>query len=267
MGFITGLVSISFRQLAPEEIIRRVKDAGLDAIEWGGDVHVPFGNENIANVVGAKTRGAGLLVSEYGSYYRLGASAPEMIDGVVASAKALGVNTVRIWAYNKSSEAVSPEEYERVIGDAKRICEKYPEITFCTECHNDTLTDDCNVHIKLIKNVDKSNFLTFWQPNQLKSFAYNRRSAELLAPYTHAVHVFSWDGEKKYPLIAHRDRWIKYLEVFANENRERNIYLMLEFMHDGNVESLSETTEYLREFVRTVSEKQRNFPNDAGENE
>lgn len=39
-----GLVSISFRNRTAEEIIEAVKNAGLNAIEWGGDVHVPHGN-------------------------------------------------------------------------------------------------------------------------------------------------------------------------------------------------------------------------------
>ena len=40
----SGLVSITFRELNPLEIIRLVSKAGLDGIEWGGDVHVPHGD-------------------------------------------------------------------------------------------------------------------------------------------------------------------------------------------------------------------------------
>ena len=40
----TGLCSVSFRKLTVEEIIAAVKDAGLDGIECGGDVHVPHGD-------------------------------------------------------------------------------------------------------------------------------------------------------------------------------------------------------------------------------
>ena len=39
-----GLVSVSFRPLAGEEIIRLAKETGLAAVEWGGDVHVPAGD-------------------------------------------------------------------------------------------------------------------------------------------------------------------------------------------------------------------------------
>ena len=36
----TGLVSVTFRDKTPEEIISTVKQCGLEGIEWGGDVHV-----------------------------------------------------------------------------------------------------------------------------------------------------------------------------------------------------------------------------------
>ena len=40
----SGLVSITFRKLTVEKIIELVKEAGLQGIEWGGDVHVPHDN-------------------------------------------------------------------------------------------------------------------------------------------------------------------------------------------------------------------------------
>ena len=255
MGFITGLVSISFRGLTTDEILGYVREAGLDAIEWGGDVHAPAGNIDVAEKAGEITRASGLMLPEYGSYYRLGVSGEEALDEAVASAKALGTDTVRIWAYNKGSDQVSTEEYASVVADAKRICKKYPEIIFCTECHNHTLTDDCDKHLKFLQDIGTENFKTFWQPNQLKSFAYNQRSAEMLAPYTKAIQVFSWEGDRKLPLIAHREKWVAYLKTFASQSEARDVYLMLEFMHDNRIESLSETAKQLREILCALTEE------------
>ena len=39
-----GLVSVSFRGLAPEAIIDLAAECGLGGVEWGGDVHVPCGD-------------------------------------------------------------------------------------------------------------------------------------------------------------------------------------------------------------------------------
>jgi len=39
-----GLVTVTFRQLSPEQIANAAKKAGLQVLEWGGDVHVPAGD-------------------------------------------------------------------------------------------------------------------------------------------------------------------------------------------------------------------------------
>ena len=67
----TGICSIIFRQLGVEEIVCLVKKAGLDAVEWGGDVHVRPGDRVAAETARKATQDAGLDVSSYGSYYRV----------------------------------------------------------------------------------------------------------------------------------------------------------------------------------------------------
>ena len=64
----TGIVSVTFRALAPEQVIALTKQAGLDGIEWGSDVHVPCGaGLRHAEHVGELTRAAGLSVLSLGS--------------------------------------------------------------------------------------------------------------------------------------------------------------------------------------------------------
>lgn len=65
-----GLVSITFRNKTPREIVALMKRAGLSQVEWGGDVHVKPGAESAAEVR-RMTEGEGLRTSAYGSYYRL----------------------------------------------------------------------------------------------------------------------------------------------------------------------------------------------------
>ncbi len=87
-SFGTGLVSVSFRKLPPEQIIALARQAGLQSIEWGGDVHVPPENLENARVIGEMTRAAGLSVACYGSYYRLTDAEAGMAEKNVAAAKA-----------------------------------------------------------------------------------------------------------------------------------------------------------------------------------
>ena len=58
-----GLVSISFRDLSCEEIVKLVSESRLSGIEMGGDVHVPHGNLPTAERAAKMTLDAGLEVS------------------------------------------------------------------------------------------------------------------------------------------------------------------------------------------------------------
>ena len=96
---MTGLTSITFRQLTVEQIVELVQQSGLDGIEWGGDVHVKPGEEALAREVGDRTRQAGLQVLSYGSYLHV--DGPEHIaedfKPVLQSALALSAPVIRVW--------------------------------------------------------------------------------------------------------------------------------------------------------------------------
>ena len=72
---VPGLTSITFRSLNAEQIIELVSQAGLRAIEWGGDLHVPHGDTVVAARVRRQTEEAGLEMPSYGTYYRVGEDA------------------------------------------------------------------------------------------------------------------------------------------------------------------------------------------------
>src|ERR1019366_2311398 len=122
---IPGLVSITFRSLAPEEIIRLAAQAGARAMEWGGDVHVPAGEVDRAREVGRWTREAGLMVSAYGSYYRLGGGGNESapFERVLGSAAAVAAPTIRVWAGAKGSVDCSSRERREIINAALRVAD------------------------------------------------------------------------------------------------------------------------------------------------
>ena len=59
----TGLVSITFRNLKPIDIVKLVSQAGLKGIEWGGDIHVPHGNIERARETAKMTEDYGLAIA------------------------------------------------------------------------------------------------------------------------------------------------------------------------------------------------------------
>lgn len=249
--FETGLVSISFRDKSPQTIITEVCRAGLGGIEWGGDVHVPPKNLENARMVGEMTRAAGLKVISYGSYYRLGCSANPGRDfrAVLDTAYALGTAVVRIWAGNKGSSEVTQEQLERLREEAFELAlmaDGYG-IDIGLECHHGTLTDTWQSSLDFLRKVNHPRLKMYWQPNQFKSVEYNKKAAEVIAPYSINIHVFHWDAEKRYPLEEGEGVWKLYLQPFLSTGKKYG--LLLEFMHDNRIESLMETSKTLLKWL------------------
>lgn len=248
--FKLGLVSISFRQLAPDQIIDSAGRAGLAGIEWGGDVHVPHGDLDTAAKVGEMTRARGLEVLAYGSYYRVGcygAEAGERFSQVLHTAAALGAPVIRVWAYRKGSADVSADEYGCFVEDARRICDMAANrgIAVAFECHHNTLTDHYDYALRLLSDIGGARM--YWQPNQHKDDGYNLKAIEALLPWIDNVHVFHWTEREKLPLCEGAALWAKYLDILRRSGRTHA--LELEFMPDGRLETLAEEAETLKRLV------------------
>jgi len=224
--FRTGLVSVTFRQLPPEEIISLAVRAGLEGIEWGGDVHVPCGDPAAAARVGEATRRAGLTVFSYGSYYRAGQN-PEDFSCVVETARALGAPHVRIWAGEKGSAEAEDGERARVTEDCRRagLLAKKAGLAVSAEFHGGTLTDTPDSALRLIREAGIS---TYWQPNQFRDRAYNLHTLEAVLPYVTGVHVFTWRGREWLPLAQGEEDWMAYLALLREDGAEHP--LMMEFV-------------------------------------
>lgn len=241
----TGLVSISFRKKSVGEIIEASLSAGITAIEWGGDVHVPHGDTETAARTAKLCAGAGIALPEYGSYYYLNES-PETFADVAASARALGTPLIRIWGGKKSSDALKTEDYAALVADARRVCDMAPERILCLECHKNSVTDEYHTALRFLEDVDRENLKMFWQPNQFRDLSYNLDALRALLPHIRGVHVFSWDREQMYPLERGGDAWRQYLPLLKQAG-VRNY--MLEFMHDHRIESLPETANTLKTWL------------------
>ena len=229
---VPGLVSITFRSLAPEEIIRLAAQAGVQSIEWGGDIHVPPGEANRARDVGRWTREAGLMVTAYGSYYRLGGNGAAPFESVLASAAALAAPTIRVWAGSKGSADCSPEERRAVIDDALRVAEMAARagITISLEYHAGTLTDTRASVRSLIDELAHPNIEFLWQPaNGEPVEACAGRLFDVL-PRLRNVHVFHWwpTAHERRPLSEGEARWRAYIDIVRQTGRP--VDFLLEFV-------------------------------------
>lgn len=241
-----GLVSISFRELSAQEIIKSAKAAGLSCIEWGSDVHAPKENiEALKKIVELQAR-YGIECCSYGTYFRLGVTPMADLEGYIGAAKILGTDILRLWCGDKDSEEYSDEEREKLFSECKKaakIAEKH-KVKLCMECHNWTYTNTLKSSLELMHEVDSPNFRMYWQPNQFRTETENLCYAEKIAEYTEHIHVFNWNKNEKYPLKCAVDIWQEYLKKLGN-----NKALLLEFMPDNKIESLETEAAALREIV------------------
>ena len=247
----TGLCSVSFRKLTVEEIIAAVKDAGMDGVEWGGDVHVPHGDVEKAKYVAGLMKDAGLETLSYGTYYYPGDHVVEDFKGVIDCALALGTKIIRVWAGSKTLPDVTPEYRAKIIADTQAICDmaKPYGLTIAYEYHGWTLTETLESALQAYEEVGKENMKMYWQPSIFKTPEENVDALKAMLPISCNVHMFHWDAEyTRYALEDGFDVVKQYLDL-AKTNP--NIHgVMLEFIKGDSVEQLKADAATLNKVVK-----------------
>ncbi|NLA83136.1 MAG: TIM barrel protein [Clostridiales bacterium] len=247
-----GLVSITFRDLPPREIIDMVQKSGLKGIEWGGDIHVPHGNLYVAREIGNMTRDAGLSVAAFGSYYRVGWQGQGDVpyfEEVLETALELQTNIIRVWAGRVGSEEADEEIWDRVVEDSVRIGNMAREegVLVAYEYHGGTLTDTLESTRELIKRVNHPNILTYWQPLPHHDFNSRLEGLKDVLPWLANVHTYHWVDRQRLPLEKGEGEWSSYLEVIKGLSGDR--YLLLEFVKDNSPEQFLKDAEVLRSWL------------------
>ena len=251
---LPGLVSITFRQLTPQQIVELCCKNQLQVIEWGGDVHVPHGDIETATQVGRLTREQGLDVTAYGSYYRLAVSPADGLDfsAVLASAVALETKAIRVWAGNRGSADSDASWREKVVQDALRCADLAAEkgITICYEFHGGTLTDTLESTCDLLAATEHPFIKTLWQPPHSRPLEECLAGLRTLAPRLQHVHGFHWwpDPAHRQPLRAGEERWKAYVAELRALGIDANI--LLEFVAGDSPEALTDDALFLNEILR-----------------
>lgn len=247
-----GLVSITFRRLTPERIVQLVAEAGLQGIEWGGDIHAPHGDVAQAKRVRKLTLDHGLEVAAYGSYYRLGSGMA--FEPVLASAAALEAPVIRVWAGVKGSAETTEEERAAIERESAEIADQAAAagIRIAYEYHGNTLTDTSASASALLEAVRHPNVYTYWQPPVGLDAAARMEGLRLALPRLSHLHVFTWasrDGQvEKLPLREGEAEWRQYLQAVSELPEPR--YAMLEFVKDDAEAAFMEDAKTLLEWTR-----------------
>ncbi len=245
----TGLLSVTFRKLAPRQIVDLAAQAGLHGIEWGGDVHAPQGDLHSARDARRITEDAGLSVLAYGSYFRC--KPGEVFEPVLASAAALGAPLIRIWAGERAS-AAADTTYREAVAEQARACVAQAGqagIAVAFEHHAHTLTDTLASTLALLHTTPGAR--TLWQPPHNIDEDERLEGLRRMLPWLANIHVFHWRTPDlaRLPLCDGEALWRKRLQAAAVGGRD--FAALLEFVRDDSPEQMVEDAKTLRRCIET----------------
>ena len=233
-----GLVSVTFRNLSPREIISLVVRSGLKAVEWGGDIHVPCGDLDTARRVRRMTEDSGLKVASYGSYYKLGSDDLSEFSNILKTAVELGAPTIRVWAGQKGSVDADKDHFDSIVEESEKIADMAAKekIIVAYEIHKGTLTDTNDSARKLLEAVGHKSMKTYWQPFIGADMDYCLDGLNSILPWLANIHIYTWDQITNQPslLATGQNAWSNYLQRISSTGREH--FVMLEFVKDNDPE-------------------------------
>ncbi|WOO39413.1 sugar phosphate isomerase/epimerase family protein [Rubellicoccus peritrichatus] len=253
----SGLVSITFRQLSPSQIVDLCLKADVSAIEWGGDIHVPHGEVDIAREVGQMTRDAGLEIASYGSYYKSvdSENGDLPFSKVLETAVALGAPRIRVWAGGKGSADASPEYRSSIVENLRTIAAAAAEhgVVVDLEYHANTLTDDNASAVSLMREVNHPNLRSLWQPSFAFSYEEQVQALVDIAPWLDYLHVYTWIEENgncvRHPLAKGELQWKVFFEEAAKHVPP---YALIEFVADDRPEQFLEDAKALNHWLNSL---------------
>lgn len=242
-----GFTTVTFRGLSRKEICELASKNDIHFIEWGGDVHLPPGDETTVNEAILLSKQYNLNALSYGSYYRVGTGDYDEWQKIVDTANKIGASIIRVWLGSKSSADVSEEEFNALVGETQRLADiaKEKNLTVAFEFHKGTYNDNGKSSVKFFKAVNRDNVKTYWQP---MSNGHDEENLEAILPYLITVHVFEWNVQgKRYSLKHGKRKWKRFISIINSANADVN-YIM-EFVKNDSPRRFAKDLKILREFL------------------
>ncbi|HEX7350467.1 sugar phosphate isomerase/epimerase family protein [Brachybacterium sp.] len=256
-----GLCSVTFRDLDVESVVTHAAAAGLECIEWAGDVHVPPGDAAAAEHARTLTVQAGLAVASYGSYLRFTGTDGEVRtqgQAVLDAARALRASRIRVWAGGTGSADVTDEERALIVRRIQEFADRAAEhgIDVGLEFHGGTLTDGIGSTLRLLDQIDRDTVLSYWQPHQDMGVAAALKTLHQVLPRTSTIHIFSWwPGHQRLPLAERAELWQGAFAILAAEGSDRDA--LLEFVPEDDPSLLRREADALRTLITAGEEAAR----------
>ena len=249
-GIAPGLCSVTFRDLAPESVVELCCSNGISGIEWGGDVHVPVGDEALAVEVRSMCDDAGIAIPSYGSYVGYGPTDAEgyadLLGRSLEVTALLGAPMIRVWAELGVEPDADEPDRSRVIDRLGMAVEAARSlgITVAVEFHPYTLTDTGAATRQLLDEVRADDLRVHWQPDPRIGTDENLAALDLVADRLAHLHVFSWGPDgfvDRHPLADGAALWEPAVAraAAAPTAGGHARFALLEFVLDDSPEQLA----------------------------
>ncbi len=212
-GLKLGLCSVTFRKKSAAQVVLIAKKAGIDYIEWGGDIHVTNAEE--AKTVKSICDNEGIKISSYGSYFNTCEFDKDKWIQTCKIAKTMDASSVRIWLGKKDSEETDDKEYRVLLENLKKMCDIAADygLTVCPECHDNTFNNNTDAFLRLKKDLQKDNFKTYFQSRYFR-MEYDLDRIDRTFDFTENVHVSYRDLKKEQ---RHRKKDRSYLDTLLKK--------------------------------------------------
>ena len=276
-GFVAGLCSVTLRASSPGEVVDVATAAGLAALEWGGDVHVPAGDLSAAAAVAERTTAAGLSVASYGSYlFADPALADDDIGRVVDTAAALGAPWIRVWCPFGVEPGAPADLVAGVAATLARIAVRAVDVGCAAyvEFHGQTLTAteaSAAAVLAAAAAACESSVAGPWSAWQPPYWDRTRPTGSVdgasaatggvepaarrpavdddvvgigrLAPRLAHLHVYAWDHDGgRAPLASQADAWVRRIRAAAGAGPVDEVgprLALLEFVPDDEPDAVA----------------------------
>lgn len=241
-----GLSSVSYRNAEAKTIIERSKSAALGGIEWTADTHAPHGDLKTAETLMMATLRAGLTVTSYGSFYRVGRGDEDraVFSSVLETALRLQAPAVRVWAPSPGTIGA-----DALAAEGAALADRAGRhgITLCLEPHEMSAVGSYDRLAELIEAAGHPFFKACWTQLPGSGAAESERAAERLGPNLELVHVRHWtDGYDRMPLDGDDPCW-KAIAGLAETARKSVLdrWAVLEYLADERPETLERESKVL----------------------
>lgn len=245
-AFKIGMTSVTFRNKTVQEVVEICRRENVNYIEWGSDVHVKTRDD--ALIAKKLCDEAGITVSSYGSYYRVGGGSSEEWRSLCENAHIMGASSIRVWLGTKDSEETSEEEYQLLLDDCRSICDVAKEygILVCPECHDNTFNNNTDAIIRFRGDLGRDNFKTYFQSRYFR-MEYDLDRIDRTFDFTENMHV-SYSDLKREQRFRKKDK--NYLDTLLRKmiSKGFNGIVMLEFTQDSDENAFADDIGKLKSY-------------------